>query len=98
MASASTIGGTTTIEVIRWFWISARNCSTSNRGIVTIVAPVCSVALAMQPNPVAWKNGATPSTRPPAPKGTTASCCMTLATQARWVSITPFGRPLVPLE
>ncbi len=32
------------------------------------------------------------------PPGQTASVCTTFATRLRWVSMTPFGRPVVPLE
>ena len=70
----------------------------SKRGMVTIVAPTCSAPFATTLNPVAWNNGATASARSSARIARAACCCTTLATQARWVSITPFGSPLVPLE
>ena len=66
--------------------------------MVTSVAPACSVAFATTPKPTAWKNGATASTRSSLRNGIAHSCCTTFATHARWVSITPLGSPLVPLE
>ena len=49
-------------------------------------------------NPTAWKNGGTASTRSSGVIGIAARICMTFVRHARWVSITPLGSPVVPLE
>src|SRR3954451_23892706 len=45
-----------------------------------------------------WKNGRTPATVSSSPSAWTARTWHRLATTLRCVSITPFGRPVVPLE
>ena len=97
-ASASTTGGTTTVWVIRCSWIAPRNACGSNRGRVTTVAPTWNAQLATTPQPTACERGATASVRSSGPILSAATVCSTLATHARWVSITPLGRPVVPLE
>ena len=83
---------------MRCSWISSQNASTSKRGIVTSAAPALSALLATTENPTAWKNGATASMRSSGPRVNAACCCSAFATHARWVSMTPLGSPLVPLE
>jgi hypothetical protein len=45
-----------------------------------------------------WKNGSTPTSTSSAPIRCTARICSMFATRLRWVSITPFETPVVPLE
>src|ERR671936_194558 len=45
-----------------------------------------------------WKNGRTPTTVSSWVTGCWAVDCRMLATRLRWLSITPLGRPVVPLE
>src|SRR5207247_1798873 len=49
-------------------------------------------------SPYTWNRGIAPSTRsdPCAPAGNHAAVCVAFATRLRWVSIAPFGVPVVP--
>ena len=103
LARARTIGGTTTVARDAVASDHLRGTARrSKRGMVTSVGrPACSVAFATTPEaPRPWKNGATASTRSRRCGNGIAPLlvCTTFATHARWVSITPLGSPLVPLE
>jgi hypothetical protein len=52
----------------------------------------------MSTNPKAWKNGATAATGPSRSPVNAVLAWQICATTFRCVSITPLGRPLVPLE
>ena len=45
-----------------------------------------------------WKNGSTPTSVSSGPTGIEFQACSMFATRLRWVSITPFISPVVPLE
>jgi hypothetical protein len=45
-----------------------------------------------------WKNGRTAMIRSSSCRSISARVCATLATRLRWLSMTPLGRPVVPLE
>jgi hypothetical protein len=47
---------------------------------------------------MAWKNGATPMTTSSAVNPIAPWVWRALATRLAWVSSTPLGRPVVPLE
>jgi hypothetical protein len=52
----------------------------------------------MMLNPMAWKNGATATTTSSSRNPIAARDWRTLVTRLAWVSSTPLGRPVVPLE
>ena len=45
-----------------------------------------------------WKNGRTAMIRSSSPRLISGRHWATFATRLRWVSMTPLGRPVVPLE
>jgi hypothetical protein len=92
------IGGTTIVQVARWSWISPRKPARSKRGMETTVAPTRRLQGRIRFWPMAWKNGATPTTTSSAVNPIAACDWRALATRLAWVSSTPLGRPVVPLE
>jgi hypothetical protein len=44
----------------------------------------------------AWNSGSSIPTRSPAPSGTSSAPWVALTSRLRWVSIAPFGLPVVP--
>ena len=91
-------GGTTTVQVARCPWTTSRKPVRSNRGMVTTVAPARRLQGRIRLRPMAWKNGATATTTSSAVNPSTAWVWRALATRLAWVSSTPLGRPVVPLE
>ena len=45
-----------------------------------------------------WKKGSSPTSVSSSVSGIEFQACSMFATRLRWVSITPFIRPVVPLE
>jgi hypothetical protein len=92
-------GGGTTRTVTRCRWTRARNPSRSKRDMVTTVAPHTSGSASVAVNPMTWKNGATASTVSRAIRRSPRLICRTVVTtRLAWVSMTPLGSPVVPLE
>ena len=94
---ARSIGGAPIRTVTRWRSTSSNSWPGSKRGTVTTVAPAHRGTARVTRNPMMWENGATASTvsrsltRP-------LATWRTEVTRLAWVSSTPLGSPVVPLE
>ena len=66
--------------------------------MVTTVAPARRLLGRIRFWPMAWKNGATPTTTSASVRPSTGWTWRAWATTLAWVSSTPLGRPVVPLE
>jgi hypothetical protein len=86
------------VKVARWSWTIPRKAARSKRGMVTRVAPARRLVGRMMFWPMAWKNGATPTTTSSVVTPITAWAWRAWATRLAWVSSTPLGSPVVPLE
>ncbi len=77
---------------------AARIIGQSKRGSMTISPPFASAALSATVIAKMWKNGMTASVRssPSRRPGFHAFTCRRLAQRLAWVSIAPFGEPVVP--
>jgi len=65
---------------------------------VTSVAPDASALAMVMTNPMTWAKGATATTVSRGPSFSAARTWPTPATTFAWVSMTPLGSPVVPLE
>ena len=84
--------------VARWRSTSSRKGSKANRGNVTTVAPEVSALVSVMTKPMTWAKGATAATVSRGPSFSPARACAMATTTFAWVSMTPLGRPVVPLE
>jgi hypothetical protein len=91
-------GGGTASTVTRWRSTSVSSSPTSKRGIVTTRAPASSGAASVTTKPITWQNGASASTVSRAVSPSRSSTWRAPARRLRWLSSTPFGSPVVPLE
>jgi hypothetical protein len=66
--------------------------------MVTTVAPQASGSASVAVNPMTWKNGATAGTVSRAVTRSPRLIFRTVVTRLAWVSMTPLGSPVVPLE
>ena len=65
---------------------------------VTTVAPAASGAASVTTKPITWQNGGSASTTSRSVRPSARWICSIAALTLRCVSITPLGRPVVPLE
>ena len=78
--------------------MSSRKGSNSKRGNVTTVAPEVSALDSVTTKPMTWAKGATATTVSRGPSFSVARAWAMATTTFACVSMTPLGRPVVPLE
>src|SRR2546426_10914248 len=79
------------------FWISRRMAPISRGSGCRMTSLPRNVAESKTVRPYTWNSGTATSTRSGTPRsGTQRAVCIAFATRLRWVSIAPFGVPVVP--
>ena len=68
------------------------------RGMTMLVRPFARLAVIVVPVPKMWKNGKCPGNVSASDMSPITSHCEAIATRFRCVSMTPLGKPVVPLE
>ena len=90
------IAGTMTVWVIPSASARRRNPSTSNAGRISAAPPTERIVRMLAISPVTWLAGAASRLRSSSVSAMPSEKCRQEWTMLRWVSIAPFGAPVVP--
>ena len=85
------------MTVARSAMMRARAAAASNSAMPSSVPPLASMPSALQTQPAVWNIGMTASSRLCSSNPARSPIRFALLTTPRWLSITPFGTPVVPL-
>ena len=78
-------------------WTVAQKVAASNRSAMNVVPPASSGDTTLTMTPFTWKSGRTSSERVSSVISNQSTMSSAVARTLAWSSMTPLGRPVVPL-